>query len=241
MMITVDWSSLDRKYLTQLFWEISYKIVGKELPIRTIHSIISTHIKKHLPIKVAKHSDKNVEFGFIYIGGCYYSCRDYNNEQCIELILSFNPFEDTLTITKHRFKQMSTLFADTLLHEIIHMRQFRRREFKVLPDYPSTAEKREQRDEQSYLGNSDEIDAYAFNSACELVSKFRNDHNRVVKYLNEHQGKRRGKINTWQMYLKTFDYDHNHRIIQRLKKKIIRYLPYADLGKPYRDRYWINQ
>lgn len=241
MMIEFDWSSLDRKYLTQLFWETSEEIVGKELPIRKVHSIISTHIKKHLPVKVSKHSDENVEFGFAYIGGCYYSSLDYDNEKCIELIISYNPFEDKLTISRHRFKQMSTLFADTILHEIIHMRQFRRREFKYLPDYASTAEKREKRDEQSYLGNSDEVDAYAFNSACELVSKFPDDHNRVVKYLNEKQSKRRGKINTWQMYLKAFDYDHDHHIIQRLKKKIIRYLPYADLGKPYRNRDWISQ
>lgn len=219
---------------------MSDKIVGKELPIRKIHSIISTHIKKHLPIAIVKHNDANVDFGFVYIGGCYYSCQDYDNEKCIELILSYNPFEEKLTITRHRFKQMSTLFADTILHEIIHMRQFRRRDFKILPDYASTAEKREKRDEQSYLGNSDEIDAYAFNAACELVSKFPNDHNAVVKYLNIKQSRTRGKINTWQMYLKAFEFDHDHRIIQRFKKKIIRYLPYADLGKPYRDRYWIN-
>jgi hypothetical protein len=120
------------------------------------------------------------------------------------------------------------------------MRQFRRRDFKQLPDYASTAEKREKRDEQKYLGNSDEIDAYAFNAACELVSKFPDDHNSIVKYLNIKQSRTRGKINTWQMYLKAFEFDHDHCIIQRFKKKIIRYLPYADLGKPYRDRYWIN-
>jgi len=220
-MIEFDWSSLDREYLTQLFWETSDKIVGKELPISLIHSTISAHIKKHLPIKVAKHTNPDVEFGFVYIGGCYYSTQDYDNKKCIELILSYNTFEDKLTISRHRFKQMSVLFADTMLHEIIHMRQFRRREFKDLPDYASTAEKRETRDQQSYLGNSDEIDAYAFNASCELVSKFYGDHNKIVKYLNETQRKTRGKLDTWKMYLKAFDYDHDHYIIQRLKKKII--------------------
>jgi hypothetical protein len=38
--------------------------------------------------------------------------------------------------------------ADTILHEIMHMRQYRRRKFKILPDYASTAEKTEQRAEQ---------------------------------------------------------------------------------------------
>jgi hypothetical protein len=45
------------------------------------------------------------------------------------------------------------------------MRQFRRRNFKQLPDYASNAEKSEIREEQEYLGCKDEIDAYSFNIA----------------------------------------------------------------------------
>ena len=73
------------------------------------------------------------------------------------------------------------------MHELIHMRQYRRRKFKVLPDYASNADKTEQRDEQSYLGNSDEIDAYSYNIACELMDKFKYDTAKVVNYLNEDQ------------------------------------------------------
>jgi hypothetical protein len=41
------------------------------------------------------------------------------------------------------------------------------------------------------------------------------------------------------MYLKAFQHDHDHPIIHRLKKKIVRYLPQAQVGKPYRNKDWI--
>jgi hypothetical protein len=43
------------------------------------------------------------------------------------------------------------------------------------------------------------------------------------------------------MYLKAFNHDHNHVIIKRVKKKVIRYIPYAKLGKPYRKKDWIDR
>ena len=121
------------------------------------------------------------------------------------------------------------------------MRQFRRRKFKDLPDYASRAEKDEQNQAQSYLGKSDEIDAYGFNIACELVSKFKGDEQLITQYLNEDQSKKRRKSNCWRDYLKAFDHDHNHIIIKRLKKKVIHYLPHARVGKPYRTKEWIGR
>ena len=135
---------------------------------------------------------------------------------------------------------MCTTIADTLLHEIIHMRQFRRRNFKQLPDYASNAEKSELREEQEYLGCSDEIDAYGFNIACELMNKFGKNNIQVVNYLNENQKSKKRRPNSWRMYLKAFEHDHNHPIIQRVKKKVVRYLPAAEVGKPYRNKDWIN-
>ena len=126
------------------------------------------------------------------------------------------------------------------MHELIHMRQYRRRKFKQLPTYNSTAEKTEQREEQTYLGCSDEIDAYGFNIACELLWKFKNDKDKVIAYLNEDQKGKRRKHDSWRMYLKAFNHDHEHPIIKRVKRKVVRYLPNALYGKPYRNRDWIS-
>jgi len=234
-----DWSSLNRSGLTSLLMSVSDKIVGVQLTPNQLHRILSNHIKKYLPIKVAKSKNPKVNFGYVYVGGAYYSDLDKEKQKCIEIAFNYNPFDEFITVSKRRLSQMSSVFADTILHEIIHMRQYRRRKFKDLPDYDSTAKKIEKRDMQSYLGCSDEIDAYGFNIACELHSRFKGNKKAIIKHLNVNQKYIRGKEDCWKMYLKAFDHDHNHKIIQRVKKKVIRYLPRAEEGKPFKSTDWI--
>ena len=236
-----NWSILDRSGLIEYFSALSPQIVDQELSIPQFHRIISKHVRAHIPIKVVKRTDYKVEFGWVYIGGAYFSDDDKEKKQCIELVLVYNPFESHITVGSKRFKRMCISMADTILHEIIHMRQYRRRNFKILPDYASTAEKTEKRQEQSYLGGSDEIDAYSFNIACELLDKFRGDIKAVSDYLNESQKGLRRRHNSYRMYLKAFDHNHNHPIIKRLKSRIMRYIPHAIEGRPYRNKDWIGR
>lgn len=236
-----DWSLLDRQGLIDALVLIAPKVVNKQLKVDTYHRIFANHIKSILPVIVAKRSDKKVEFNCSYLGGAYYSDYDKARQKCIEIVLVYNPFDEFITVSRAKFNRLCNLFADTILHEVIHMRQHRRRKFKDLPDYASTAEKDEQNQEQSYLGKSDEIDAYGFNIACELISKFHGDEHSIIDYLNEDQSKKRRRSNCWREYLKAFDHDHNHIIIKRLKKKVIRYLPHAHAGRPYRNKEWISR
>jgi len=236
-----DWSILDRDGLASFFWHIHPEITGKDITIAKFHNKLSTHIKKYLPIKIAKKNEHKVEFNWVYVGGTYYSDLDQDRQKCIEMVFVYNSFQDTIHMTTKRYRRMCYTMADTILHELIHMRQYRRRKFKIIPDYESTAERSEKRDEQSYLGCSDEIDAYGFNIACELSSKFNFDADKIIRYLNEDQKGLRRRHNGWRMYLKAFDHDHDHPIIKRTKKKIIKYLPHAIIGKPYRNKDWINR
>lgn len=235
-----DWSMLDRTSLINYLLEIEEEAIGKHLPVSLIHSLLTKQIKSVLPIRTRKCYDKTVEKGLIYIGGMYFSDWDQERKKCIEIQFYYTSPNSTIFLDSRRFKRLCACFADTLLHEIIHMRQFRRRNFKDLPAYESNAEKTKKRLEQSYLGNSDEIDAYSFNIACELAEKFKYDQSKIVDYLHEHQKNKRRKHNSWRMYLKAFDHDHNHIIIKRVKKKVIRYLPFAEIGKPYKNKDWIT-
>ena len=152
-----NWSMLDRNGLTQFLAEISPKLVDQELTNAKFHSIISKHIKSRLPVRVVKRSDPKVDFNHVYTGGAYYSDDDKARQQSIEIVFVYNPIIGSVKISAQRFQKMCALFADTILHELMHMRQYRSRKFKELPDYASTAEKDEQNQEQSYLGNPDEI------------------------------------------------------------------------------------
>jgi hypothetical protein len=237
-MKNFDWSLLDRKSLINIFWSLRDQIVGKTYPINEIQSIFSRHLKKHLPIKVSKSTGTDVEFGWVYIGGTYYGDHDQDFKKCIEIVFVYNPFDEKVTLGPITFRHMCRSFADTILHEIIHMRQYRRRNWKQLPFYQSNAAKSDQRREQEYLGCSDEIDAYSFNIACELADKFKNPKD-IADYISKTHRRGRLKSSSLRMYLKAFDYNTKHPIIRKLKKRVIGYVPNAELGKPYRNRDWI--
>lgn len=236
-----NWSILDRNTLINYFWSIHPEITDQNIEIKKFHAKLYNHIKKQLPIKVIKSRELKVAENRIWVGGFYHSERDRIKLQCIEIVLIYNLFQDEINIPKHVFYNVCRSLADTILHEIMHMRQYRRRKFKDIPEYSSTASRKEKKQEQQYLGNSDEIDAYSFNIACELLDKFRNNTESVINYLNENQKGKRRKHNCWRMYLKAFDHNHNHPIIHRVKKKVIRYLPHALNGKPYKNKDWINR
>ncbi len=236
-----DWSILDRAGLIEYFWSLYPEVCDQKISIHSLHTKISKHIKKQIPVRINKKRDSKVDPGWVWVGGTYYSDKDQEKKQCIELDLVYELFDEKTILTKRRYQRVCYTLADTLLHEIMHMRQYRRRKFKNLPDYASTAARAEKRQEQEYLGNSDEIDAYSFNIACELLDKFDYKTKKVIDYLNENQKGTNRRHNCWRMYLKAFDHDHNHPIIQRVKKKVIRYIPHAMNGKPYRNKDWINR
>ena len=237
--VKFNWSKLDRETIAGFVRSLAPEVVGVELTIAQFHSKLTNHLKKLAPLRFRKTANYKVQPNQVWIGGTYYSDWDQDKQKCIELLFVYPLFEEYICIGKKRYAGMCNTIADTLLHELIHMRQYRRRKFKIIPEYASTAEKSERREEQSYLGCSDEIDAYGFNIACELIEKFKGDYDQIIGYLSENQKGKRRRNNSWRMYLKAFQHDHNHPIIQRLKRKIVRYLPQAYTGKPYRNKDWI--
>lgn len=239
--VKFDWSLLDRQSIAEFIRCLESEIVKKELTVTQFHRKITNHLKKHIPIRVRKVFNSRIAAGRVYIGGTYYSDYDQEKKKCIEIIFEYQNQRSKLNLSSRRFISVCYAIADTILHEIIHMRQYRRRKFKFLPDYDSNAGKTKLRLEQGYLGSTDEIDAYGFNIACELLDKFENNRRKIFRYLNENQQGKRRKHNSWIMYLKAFEHDHNHPIIQRVKKKVARYLSAAAAGKPYRNKDWINR
>ena len=236
-----NWSSLDRQSLADIFQPAYTEIVNKKLKPEQLYRLLAKQVKNALPVRVHKKIDASVEHGLVYIGGCYYSDRDKSREICIEINFCYNPFDEFIVIDRARFKRMCYVLADVVLHEIIHMRQYRRRKFKEIPDYDSNAEMDELRIEQSYYGCTDEIDAYSFNIACELLDRFKGDVNKVTEYIGKKHRRGHLKSHSLRSYLKVFNYDHDHPIIKRLRKRVVRYLPHAVQGKPYRNKDWIDR
>jgi len=228
-----NWTLLDRENLYTMLYELKPYIVGKRLAIKTLQKLLSDHIKWHLPIKVTIKRDISHEKGVVYIGGAYYSSYDIDDRRHVEIVFSYRNTDSKIKLSETRWDRMCRLFADTMLHEIIHVRQYRTRSFKDIPGYESTAYYARDRREQEYYGHKDEMGAFSFNIACELYDKFGDNFDAAKHYLDTNLAKR-AKKTCWHKYMKTFDWNHNHPVIRSMKKKIIRNLPYAQIGKPFK-------
>lgn len=239
--VCFDWSVLDRNSLSDFLWMISKQVCNKPLTATQLHKIISQHLKKYIPVKVLKKINYSVPVNTLHIGGAYYIDNDKNHDKPIEVTFFYNSNNKKIKISNSMFRIACICFADILLHEIIHMRQYRRRQFKPLPGYKSAATNTVIRKKQSYLGHTDEIDAYSFNIACDLHDMFYGNRNKIINYLTN-QGKQtcNQHIHYWELYLSVFEHDYTHPILNRVRKKIIRYIPYARIGKPYLTKKWIN-
>lgn len=236
-----NWSFLDRSTLYSMLHSMGAGVVGRKIAIKQLQKLISAHIKSHLPVKVVrKQKDATQRRGIAYMGGTYYSDYDASGRtRFIEIVLSYHPLDSCLKITQHRWNRLCDLFADTMLHEIIHMRQYRSRGFKSIPGYESTAHYHKQRLDQQYYGNRDEMGAFSFNIACDMVDKFNQDHRATHDYLDGKLPNRK-QLNTWHRFLKAFEGDHNHPKVKQMKRKILKQLEYAHIGRPFHTNNYLT-
>jgi hypothetical protein len=227
-----NWSTLNRSNLIALFLPLGTELVGKKIRISALQRQLSSFAKSHLPVRVVQSRDPKLAAGYIAVGGYYVSSDDQAGRKSITINIAYATGARWIKISAYRWRRVARLLADTILHELIHMRQHRARQFKNLPGYKSTAYYARQRRAQEYLGHSDEIGAYAFNIACELWDQFGDDWPAMRSYLDSNQSRRR-KRSSLHYYLDTFDWDHTHPVIQRLKTKIVYYWPRVSSGRPF--------
>jgi hypothetical protein len=223
-----------------MLYSLKPEIVDKRLPIGDIVRKISKHVKAHLPVKVVSNRHKPVKPGEVWIGGAYYSDLDIaGKKRFIEIGLSFPTDTQTMKTSSYRWERICTLFADTILHEIIHTRQYRARNFKDIPGFESTAYYAKDRREQEYYGHRDEMGAHSFNLAQDMIDKFGLDTRAIKEYLDSPVPKR-VRPNGWGRFMKAFEYDHNHPKVCQMKRKIMTQLEYAQAGKPFKTTNYLT-
>lgn len=229
-----NWSQLNRNNLYSMLYSAGADIVGQKMTVKVLHKRLSAHIKSKLPVSIKKWQyDSKQDRGFPYMGGSYDSVLDRKGHtRFIEIVLSYHPLDKEAKITEYRWRRLCSLFADTILHEVIHMRQYRSRDFKDIPGYESTAYYHKQRQDQEYYGHRDEMGAFSFNIACEMIDRFGNNPKAACNYMDTVS--RRVKRGTWPKFLATFDWDHDHIKVRQMKQKILKQLEYAAIGRPFK-------
>jgi hypothetical protein len=232
-MIHFDWSQITRQGLIEALKPLGPHIVGQRVTVQQVQGMLRKVIKSQAPISVVRTQATKFGRNWIAVGGEYRSDHDRWYKKCMKIVLVYHPQDHYININAYRWGKIYRNIADTIMHEIVHLRQYRARNFKHIPGYQSTAYLARKRREQEYLGHPDEIGAYAFNIACELHDQFRGNIRRAQSYLNRNLGFGKRRSNMYG-YLRHFDNDHNHPVIRRLKRKITHYLPYAALGQPFK-------
>jgi hypothetical protein len=237
-----DWSNLDRDGIIHICSLLRKKIVNKKNKAKEITKLFRKHFKENeIPIKIRTKSSSVIPNNKIWVGAVFDSIDDKKGKKSIKLDLYYRPDNDLICLTHDGYNELCFEIADTILHELIHMRQYRRRNYKVLPGYTSFAQATRQKEEQEYLGHNDEIDAYAFNIACKLQDRCVISKTKSVKSINKGLQDLEKIKAPYNMYLSAFNFDHDHKVIKKLKKRIAYYLPYAEIGKPYKTKDWLKR
>ena len=147
--------------------------------------------------------DNKVEHDNFLIKAEYHSWEDEFGDPCIFVGLIYPTNQCELHIDKQDWKNLGFMIADTITHEYIHQHHFRQRDFKHGREYSSVDTKDSY---QNYLGSQDEILAYAFNIASEIV---------VYNQLLE-------RTRIYKLYRRHFRQDQ--KILLQLQKQTRKYL-----------------
>lgn len=206
-----------RDIVKNIFEDFSDSFLDQIYPKDEFIKTLAEKIAERFRINVLHTEAVEVDVNDVGING-YYDADD--DEQCkiaIEVVLITNPNSKFILFDQEKYNAFAINLADVLAHELLHMRQYRARDFIPIDHCPNKYVDLEE--ELLYLSNPDEIDAYAYNIADEL----RVHPDPIKKLSNLKEITLQDSINLWA-YLNAFSYDFNSPTIKRLLKKIYKYL-----------------
>lgn len=176
---------------------------------------IRREFRKHcLEIKVTTIRDKTLNDEIFYANGYYDPEDDREGERCIELVVTHNFDKDKIWYPD-QVRQLLIQVFDTVVHELKHQRQYRKRQFKMGASRGTGY--------NDYLADPEEIDAYSISIAIELCRSM--GKTRALRHLHNVDKLSRYKIKNnfvspcLTSYLGEFP-DPNHPVIRELTKRV---------------------
>ena len=167
-----------------------------------------------IELKIKTQRDNTLLTEVFYANGYYDPIDDEEGDKCIELVITHNFPKDHIWFPKHSTELLIQIF-DTVVHELRHQRQYRKRKFKL------GAERGPEHKE--YLADPDEIDAYSISIATELCRSL--GKTRALRYLHNIETLSRFKVSNQyvspclSMYKGEFP-NKDDPVMQELTKKV---------------------
>lgn len=169
----------------------------------------------------SEHVDPND----IILNAFYDLEEDVNGGKPFEVALVFNPEDKLIKLDRAQMREFAGKLIEYLEHEMIHRAQYQSRNYKANRMYKSLAKDPAVREEQEYLGNTDEIEAHAANLARELMRKT-NNFEQTIRLLRNFAGTAMTRDQAGRLlspnlyaYFKTFNFNTTHPVLKRLLKK----------------------
>ena len=228
-----DWSTITRRAVYNALFDALSILGTEQVPVKLIQGTLRKTLKSIMPVRVTSCRKKLVQTNEIYVGGFYNSEYDQDGLPPIEINLAYCPKQTHINLIDHQLSKICTLIADVTLHEIVHLKQYRYRNFSDINRYKSQSEDPDQRIKQEYLGDKDEVEAFGFNLACELWDRYGNNITKSNRWLDSDHWQQ-NPTSQMHEYMVAFDGDHDHPVIQKLKKHARRYLANYKIDKPFR-------
>ena len=213
--------------LLKKLYDIYDNLEGKEVS----HTFIIKKIKQVIPWTNCKiHGIKTLSVATNQwsVSGLYDPEADEFGEACVEIEIGFPARKNVFyfsgsDVSRDHWSEFCIDFAQILGHEYIHLNQFRRRDFKWSKSYRSTTLNPTLKEKQEYYGDNDEIDAYAFTAAAEIIL------NTIVKNSTKQQIVE--SSNLYKTYVKIFN--KNDPVVLKFKRLTKKYL--KRLERQYHD------
>lgn len=206
--------------------------------------VLSNHVRKIAGGETVITVDRNpaVDRNDIVLNAFYDLEEDVNGGKPFEVALVFNPEDKLIKLNREQMRDFTGRLIEYLEHEMIHRAQYQSRSYKANRMYRSLSKDPAIREEQEYLGDTDEIEAYAANLARELMRKT-NNYDHTLRLLRNFAGTAMTRDQAGRLlspnlfaYFKAFNFDTTHSVLKRLLKKTYQHINYQKRMEERADR-----
>lgn len=218
--------AISKKQIRGVIGLAKSKLVLKNISVKNIADEIEKVLRRKYDIEVSTKKSSNVTQGSIVINAYYDPDNDQKEDTPIEIELAVSDPEVVLNLDNSMWNKFADQLSDAIQHEYLHMVQYRNRDFAKPSNFKPSKNSTEIPGfyrTQQYLGNSDEIEAYALNISNELLNTYKTRKVAVAKLKRLDKSIFKSSPNL-MAYFMAFHFDSRHPVIRKLLKKILIYI-----------------